>query len=101
ARTPSSPQPLQPIRQQYLNRNKSSLLLQLQGMFAEYERAKELERSRRGKRYRAQSGAVSDLSRAPFGYRYVTREAGGGAAKSVIAWNAAPNVRFALCRGGH
>ena len=32
-----------------------SLLLQLQGMFAEYERAKMLERSRRGKRYWAQS----------------------------------------------
>ena len=54
-----------------------SLLLQLQGMFAEYERAKVLERSRRGKRHRAQTGAVSVLSRAPFGYRYITREAGG------------------------
>nr|WP_281413370.1 recombinase family protein [Microvirga sp.] len=51
-----------------------SLLLQLQGMFAEYERAKVLERSRRGKRHRAQTGAVSVLSRAPFGYRYITRE---------------------------
>ena len=30
-----------------------NLLLQLQGMFAEYERAKLLERSRRGKRHRA------------------------------------------------
>ena len=57
-----------------------SLLLQLQGMFAEDERAKVLERSRRGKRYRARTGAVSVLSRAPFGYRYVTREAGGGVA---------------------
>jgi site-specific DNA recombinase len=33
-----------------------SLLLLLQGMFAEYDRAKVLERSRRGKRYRAQTG---------------------------------------------
>ena len=32
------------------------LLLQLQGMFAEYERARMLERSRRGKRYLAQAG---------------------------------------------
>jgi site-specific DNA recombinase len=54
-----------------------SLLLQLQGMFAEYERAKVMERSRRGKRHRAQSGSVSVLSRAPFGYRYITREVGG------------------------
>ena len=41
-----------------------NLLLQLQGMFAEYERAKVLERSRRGKRHRARAGGVSALSRA-------------------------------------
>jgi site-specific DNA recombinase len=58
-----------------------NLLLQLQGMFAEYERAKMLERSRRGKRHLAKAGAVSVLSRAPFGYRYVSREAGGGVAR--------------------
>ena len=39
-----------------------NLLLQLQGMFAEYERTKLLERSRRGKRHLAQAGAVSVLS---------------------------------------
>jgi site-specific DNA recombinase len=70
-----------------------SLLLQLQGMFAEYERAKVLERSRRGKRHRAQMGAVSVLSRAPFGYRYITREAGGGAARYEIDEDAARIVR--------
>ena len=46
-----------------------ALLLQPQGMFAEHERARMLERSRRGNRHRAQAGAVSVLSRAPFGYR--------------------------------
>jgi site-specific DNA recombinase len=35
------------------------LLLQFQGMIAEYERAQILERSRRGKRHRAQQGQVS------------------------------------------
>ena len=35
------------------------LLLQVQGMVAEYERAKILERSRRGKRHAAQTGEVS------------------------------------------
>jgi site-specific DNA recombinase len=50
------------------------LLLQMQGMFAEYERAKILERSRRGKRHAAQRGAVSVLCGAPFGYRYVTKQ---------------------------
>ena len=38
------------------------LLLQVQGMVAEYERAKILERSRRGKRHAAQQGSVSALS---------------------------------------
>jgi site-specific DNA recombinase len=43
------------------------LLLQVQGMVAEYERAKILERSRRGKRHAAREGAVSVLSGAPYG----------------------------------
>lgn len=46
------------------------LLLQFQGMIAEYERAQILERSRRGKRHRARQGQVSVLSGAPYGYRY-------------------------------
>ena len=49
------------------------LLLQFQGMIAEYERAQILERSRRGKRHRAQQGQVNVLSGAPFGYRYMRK----------------------------
>jgi DNA invertase Pin-like site-specific DNA recombinase len=49
------------------------LMLQFQGMIAEYERAQILERSRRGKRYRAKSGAVSVLCGAPYGYRYIRK----------------------------
>jgi site-specific DNA recombinase len=49
------------------------LLIQFQGMIAEYERAQILERSRRGKRHRARSGEVSVLSGAPYGYRYIRR----------------------------
>jgi site-specific DNA recombinase len=49
------------------------LLVQFQGMIAEYERAQILERSRRGKRHRARSGEVSVLSGAPYGYRYVRK----------------------------
>ncbi|MFL5530424.1 MAG: recombinase family protein [Gemmatimonadales bacterium] len=78
-----------------------SLLLQLQGMFAEYERAKVLERSRRGKRHRAQTGAVSVLSRAPFGYRYITRKAGGGDASYEIDEEAAQIVRQIFTWVGH
>jgi site-specific DNA recombinase len=57
------------------------LLLQVQGMVAEYERAKILERSRRGKRHAAQAGSPSVLSGAPYGYRYVSVAAGGGQAR--------------------
>src|SRR5580658_9101158 len=49
------------------------LLVQFQGMIAEYERAQILERSRRGKRYRARSGEISVLSGAPYGYRYIRK----------------------------
>jgi len=66
------------------------LLLQMQGMFAEYERAKILERSRRGKRHAAQRGSVTVLSHAPYGYRYITkREGNGTAAYEVIFEQAA------------
>jgi site-specific DNA recombinase len=86
------------VRVVFLNRPigdspEDNLLLQLQGMFAEYERAKLLERSRRGKRHRARAGAVSVLSRAPFGYRYVSREAGAGEARYDIDEDAAGVVR--------
>jgi len=47
------------------------LLLQFQGMIAEYERAQIAGRTRRGKRHRARSGSVNVLSGAPYGYRYV------------------------------
>jgi site-specific DNA recombinase len=57
------------------------LLLQVQGMVAEYERAKILERSRRGKRHAAQAGSPSVLSGAPYGYRYVSVTEGGGQAR--------------------
>lgn len=61
-----------------------NLLLQMQGMFAEYERAKILERSRRGKRHAASRGAVSVLGAAPYGYRYVAKPSGGGVAAYEI-----------------
>jgi site-specific DNA recombinase len=49
------------------------LLVQFQGMIAEYERAQIAERCRRGKRHRAQQGLVNVLSHAPYGYRYVKK----------------------------
>jgi len=69
------------------------LLLQVQGMIAEYERAKILERSRRGKRHGAQVGKVSVLSGAPYGYRYVSKQDGDGEARFEIVWEEARVVR--------
>jgi site-specific DNA recombinase len=50
-----------------------ALLVQFQGMIAEYERAQIGERTRRGKLHRARAGVVNVLSGAPYGYRYVRR----------------------------
>lgn len=50
-----------------------ALLLQFQGMIAEYERAMIKERSRRGKRHKARSGIINVLSGAPFGYHYIRK----------------------------
>ena len=70
------------------------LLLQVQGIIAEYERAKILERSRRGRRHAARSGSVSALTTAPFGYRYVSREQGGGVARYEVVEEEARLVRL-------
>jgi len=55
------------------NSAEDQLLVQFQGMIAEYERAQILERSRRGKRHRAHAGEVSVMSGAPYGYRYIRK----------------------------
>jgi site-specific DNA recombinase len=60
------------------------LLVQFQGMIAEYERAQILERSRRGKRHRARAGEISVLSGAPYGYRYIRKTDEGPASYAVI-----------------
>jgi site-specific DNA recombinase len=57
------------------------LLLQVQGIVAEYERAKIMERSRRGKKHAAQIGSLNVMSGSPFGYRYVSVREGGGQAR--------------------
>lgn len=57
------------------------LLLQMQGIVSEYERAKIMERSRRGKKHTAQRGSLNVMSNAPFGYRYISVHDGGGEAR--------------------
>src|SRR6202163_138151 len=70
-----------------------ALLLQVQGIIAEYERTKLLERVRRGRRHAARSRVVSALTGAPFGYRYICRDEGGGAARFEVVEDEARIVR--------
>src|SRR6266567_834626 len=60
------------------------LLVQFQGMIAEYERAQILERSRRGKRHRARAGEISVLCGAPYGYRFIRKRDTTPASYAVI-----------------
>src|SRR6266705_4489700 len=69
------------------------LRLQVEGMIAEYERAKIIARHRRGKRHAAQAGVVNVLSGAPYGYRYVAKYVGGGHARYEIVPDEARRVR--------
>jgi site-specific DNA recombinase len=66
-----------------------ALLVQFQGMIAEYERAQIIERTRRGKTHRARQGTVNVLSGAPFGYRYVRKNEHADARYEVVAHEAA------------
>jgi site-specific DNA recombinase len=65
------------------------LLVQFQGMIAEYERAQIAERSRRGKRHRAQQGSINVLSGAPYGYRYMKKSDTTAAYYEVVESEAA------------
>jgi site-specific DNA recombinase len=65
------------------------LMVQFQGMFAEYEKAQLMERYRRGKAHRARSGSVNVLGGAPFGYRYINKTADSGAGYEIVEHEAA------------
>src|ERR671933_845925 len=53
-------------------------------MMAEYERAKMIERHRRGKLHAARVGSVHGLSGAPYGDRSINKHAGGGHARDDL-----------------
>src|SRR5215475_13365952 len=65
------------------------LLVQFQGMFAEYQKAQIMERYRRGKTHRAKTGSVNVLSGAPYGYRYLRRNDHSGAVYEIVEHEAA------------
>jgi site-specific DNA recombinase len=64
------------------------LLTQVQGVIAEYERAKISERNRRGRLFRARAGEIVTW-KAPYGYRRIPRDATGPARLEVFEPEAA------------
>lgn len=65
----------------------TNMLIQMQGMFAEYERAKIMERTRRGRRHAAHQGSVGVFGCAPYGYRYHPKST----TNSKAYWEVEPN----------
>ena len=61
----------------------ATLLTQVQGVIAEYEKAKIAERYRRGKLFRARAGEIVTW-KAPYGYRRIPRSAATGQAHHEI-----------------
>ena len=81
------------IRPEFLNcpvddSPESKMLLGMQGLFAEYERTKILERTRRGKLQRAREGALVG-GHAPYGYRWIKRSEERRAHLEVVEYAAA------------
>ena len=66
----------------------SRMLLGMQGLFAEYERAKIVERTRRGKLYRAREGAQVG-GHAPYGYTWIKRNEHHRAQLEVVDYTSA------------
>lgn len=66
----------------------TELLLGIQGLFAEYERAVIAERMRRGKLHRIKTGQLMP-NQAPYGYRYLPRDLPGGGQWLVVPEQAA------------
>ena len=81
------------IRVEFLNypvddSPESRMLLGMQGLFAEYERAKIMERTRRGKLQRAREGALVG-GHAPFGYLWIKRNESSRARLEISDYQAA------------
>jgi hypothetical protein len=69
------------------------LLLQVQGVSAAYERAKMVERVRRGRRQAARLGSRSALAHAPYGYRSMGRMEGVDPPRDEVVLDEARVVR--------
>lgn len=62
------------------------MMLQMRGMFAEYERAKIMERSRRGKEQSVKRGKVYLSNAEPYGYRYIPGEGRAEIIEEEAVW---------------
>ncbi len=71
----------------------SKLLVQVQGMIAEFGRAKILESMRRGKLYWARRGSAVAIPSAPYGYRYAPPACPGGLGSYVVSLEEAVVVK--------
>ena len=69
------------------NSPEGRIFLGMQGLYAEYDRAKILERTRRGKLHWAREGALVG-GHAPYGYRWVKRSESGRARLEVTDYQA-------------
>jgi site-specific DNA recombinase len=65
-----------------------NLLIQFQGMIAEYERALITERCRRGRKHSARNGNISAIGKAPYGYRYIKKNGNIPAAYQINEYEA-------------
>jgi site-specific DNA recombinase len=86
------------VRVVFLNQAQSQtpedeLLLQVQGVIAEYERTKIMERVRRGRRHAARLGSLSALAHAPYGYLYRGPAQGADSPRNEVVLDEARVVR--------
>jgi site-specific DNA recombinase len=68
------------------NTPEGRMLFGMRALFAEYERAKILERTRRGRERRAREGRVLGTGMSPYGYRYIKGEGRFEVAPEEAAW---------------
>jgi site-specific DNA recombinase len=61
------------VNREIANTPEDQMLLAMQGVIAEYERAKIMERTRRGRMHKLRTGVLI-LPHPPFGYRWVPRQ---------------------------
>jgi site-specific DNA recombinase len=88
------------LNQAHQQTPEDELLLQVQGVIAEYERAKIMERVRRGRRHAARLGSLSALAHAPYGYRYLGSAQGADPPRYEVARDEARIVRQVFEWGG-